>query len=119
MANIYFDVGNQYNHRPMGRSPEDGRHNGERFRLEFLIKFLNQLEQGQKIVLDFDNVSLAGSSFLEEAFGGLVRVHNFTPQQLSESIVIKHEPELNEVFKDRIEKYIKEAGQKRGWFLNA
>ena len=49
-----------------------------------------------------------GSSFLEEAFGGLVRCCGFEPNLLKERLVIKTEDSL---LSTEIWDYIEEAGQ--------
>ena len=55
---------------PGGRTPSDGPFSGEEFRENILIPIFNNNEE---VVIDFDGVRGYGSSFLEEAFGGLVR----------------------------------------------
>ena len=56
---------------PGGRTPDDGPNNGEKFRNLFLAPIF---ETNEKVKIDFDDVRGYGSSFLEEAFGGLVRI---------------------------------------------
>lgn len=55
---------------PGGRTPIDGPFSGEEFRENILIPIFNSNEE---VIIDFDGVRGYGSSFLEEAFGGLVR----------------------------------------------
>lgn len=55
---------------PAGRFPADGPFPGATFRDNFLIP---AIENNEKVVVDFAGTEMAGSSFLEEAFGGLVR----------------------------------------------
>lgn len=50
---------------------------------------------------------MAGSSFLEEAFGGLVRNREFTKEFLREVLIIRSP--RRPIIKDRIETYINEA----------
>ena len=50
---------------------------------------------------------MAGSSFLEEAFGGLVRKGKFSKDFLQKVLVIRSP--RRPIIKDRIETYIKEA----------
>lgn len=47
-----------------------GQNSGEKFRNAFLIP---ALKQNPNLTIDFDGVFGYGSSFLEEAFGGLAR----------------------------------------------
>jgi hypothetical protein len=68
---IIIDVAKNFSRTPFGRYPTDGEFSAERFREEVLIPALNKDDQ---IEIDFTKVALGvGSSFLEEAFGGLVR----------------------------------------------
>lgn len=56
---------------PAGRYKDDGPYSGELFREIYLAP---ALESGEAIVIDLDGARGYGSSFLEEAFGGLVRL---------------------------------------------
>lgn len=55
---------------PAGRYRDDGPFPGERFRDELLLP---AIKASDLVVVDLEGTELAGSSFLEEAFGGLVR----------------------------------------------
>ena len=55
----------------------EGKHSGEEFRDDRLNpRFLEAREQGRLLIVDLDGTSGYASSFLEEAFGGLVRLHS-------------------------------------------
>lgn len=56
---------------PAGRYKDDGPYSGELFREIYLAP---ALESDETIVIDLDGARGYGSSFLEEAFGGLVRL---------------------------------------------
>lgn len=55
---------------PAGRFSSDGPYPGAAFRDIFLLP---AIQSNEKVVVDFAGTEMAGSSFLEEAFGGLVR----------------------------------------------
>lgn len=57
---------------PFGRYRSDGANSGERFRDDFLVPALRRESGDLEIIVD--GAIGMGSSFLEEAFGGLVRV---------------------------------------------
>ncbi|MGN7611831.1 STAS-like domain-containing protein [Magnetococcales bacterium HHB-1] len=98
-----IDVAKDFYRGPSGRYPVDGEYNGERFREEILKP---SLEESDKVCVDFTHAKTPGSSFLEEAFGGLVRKGYFTAEALRERLEI-HAPKN---FLDRlIFKYINEA----------
>ena len=59
---------------PAGRYTTDGDDSGERFREDFLVPALKNGE----VIVDLDGAMGYGSSFLEEAFGGVLRTHKDT-----------------------------------------
>lgn len=63
---------------PGPRYINEGLHSGEAFREEILKqKMTLAIENKEKLVVDLDNTSGYGTSFLEEAFGGLIRHNGF------------------------------------------
>lgn len=78
-----ISIARDFSKEPAGRYPEDGPNNGERFRLEYLVP---QLAKVARLSIELDGTEGYGSSFLEEAFGGLVREHGFTADELRERI---------------------------------
>lgn len=67
---VEIDVGKDFSRYPAGRFSADGPFSGEKFRNDFLLP---KLMGGISIRLYLDNTAGYGSSFLEEAFGGLIR----------------------------------------------
>lgn len=80
---VNIDIGANFSRYPAGRTPSDGRYSGEAFRERFLK---NNLAEGNRIIIVLDNALSYGSSFLEEAFGGLVRKYKYSAQVLKDSI---------------------------------
>ena len=70
MADTTIHIAQDYTHFPIGRFRRHGIGSGEQFREEFLIP---ALKNGKSISVVLDGTSGYPSSFLEEAFGGLVR----------------------------------------------
>ena len=66
-----ISIAKDFSRYPAGRFLTDGPFSGERFRTEFLVP---NLESGTEVLVDLDGVAGYGSSFLEEAFGGAIRV---------------------------------------------
>ncbi|WP_446830176.1 STAS-like domain-containing protein [Candidatus Foliamicus sp.] len=58
---------------PAGRFRQDGKYNGTEFRDTHLVPRLRDLTGSDRLEVSLDGVAGVGSSFLEEAFGGLVR----------------------------------------------
>ena len=70
IALIKINIGKEFNKYPVGRYLKDGDANGEKFRTEMLEPALRNASQ---VDVYLDDAFGYGSSFLEEAFGGLVR----------------------------------------------
>jgi hypothetical protein len=79
MTSNAINVGRDFSRYPAGRYKSDGPYNGEKFREEFLLPALRG--GAEKVVVEFNDARGYGSSFLEEAFGGLVRA-GFDAQDL-------------------------------------
>ena len=97
-------IAKQFSEEPAGRFPTDGQHSGERFREELLIP---ALREAKRVILDLDGAEGYGSSFLEEAFGGLVRLAGFESADLLMRLefVSNEDPSLEAEIKE----YISEA----------
>ncbi|MEQ1933888.1 MAG: STAS-like domain-containing protein [Fimbriimonadaceae bacterium] len=82
-----IDIGTEFSRTPLGRyHPKDGPNSGERFRREFLTP---ALRSNPVVIVRIDQVEGYGSSFLEEAFGGLVRKEGFTSSDLKSKLQIE------------------------------
>lgn len=104
-----IDIGKDFSDTPLGRYPEDGPFSGERFREEFLCPALK--EHGSATVV-IDGTEGYGSSFLDEAFGGLVRKGYYTAQQLKKILKIECNDADYSIYRDLVWKYINEARAK-------
>ena len=70
MDTTRISVAEDFSPFPAGRTDADGPYNGTKFREKFLFP---ALQEGKHVIVIFDGVEGWGSSFLEEAFGGLLR----------------------------------------------
>jgi hypothetical protein len=107
MEPYIIDVGRTFSPFPYGRYPKHGPYNGEVFRDQFLLPKLKELP-GHPIVVDFTNVQVKpGSSFLEETFGGLVRLRKCKPADLLPIISVRGfaDPNMDQI----IQHYISDA----------
>jgi hypothetical protein len=104
IATTIIDIGKDFSRYPAGRYETDGPFNGELFRAKFLVPVLNN---NKRITIELDGTAGYGSSFLEEAFGGLVRL-GYSSRQIKTAITLHSEdPSLLE----EIEEYILDAEQ--------
>jgi predicted oxidoreductase len=85
MKKSIISVAQQFSRFPAGRVRTDGDFSGERFREEFIVPAL--VDQG-RVSIELDGAAGYGSSFLEEAFGGLVRHNKFTEHELRERLTL-------------------------------
>lgn len=101
-----ISIAQDFSSSPSGRFPEDGPFSGARFRDELLVPALKK-NGGVEVILD--GVSGFGSSFLEEAFGGLVRIHHFAKDFLGANLHIKFDDPALVFYADSIADFINEA----------
>lgn len=71
MEQKVINIERQFSRYPAGRYLSDGPYSGEKFRTDFLIPAMEA--DKERFVVELDGARGYGSSFLEEAFGGLVR----------------------------------------------
>ncbi|WP_272677190.1 STAS-like domain-containing protein [Providencia sp. PROV160] len=94
---------------PLGRYEGDSSSSGEVFRKNWLLPALNKNDENIVVYLDGAKVAI-GSSFLEEAFGGLIRHENFTLNELNSRLSIDT---TNDMYKVLISKYLNTAEEVR------
>lgn len=111
MAEI--NIGKDFNDHPIGRFYSDGEGSGEQFREEVLLKTLKGLRAGEKIniILD-DGVEGYGSSFLVEAFAGLVKFGHIKKNDLLDILTFTYKDEDFSFYEEKIYQYIEQAKYK-------
>ncbi|WP_306047624.1 STAS-like domain-containing protein [Nioella sp. MMSF_3534] len=102
-------VARDFNRYPGGRYPRHGKGNGEDFRKNHLLPLLES-DQAVEVVLD-DAAAGFPASFLEEAFGGLVR-EGLSLEKIRHLLTITAESEDSEVYRDEAWQYIAEAADR-------
>lgn len=107
-----IDIAERFSRHPAGRVASDGPDNGERFRNEILVPALNEameLDEDVRVIVDIDGCRSFGSSFLEEAFGGLARVPSFPFLKALEILRIRSQKPHLQIYKDAIVAYLDDA----------
>lgn len=89
MSSKQIKIPEDYTRFPAGRYISDGSFSGQRFRDELLIP---ALKGGETVEVYLDGTLGYGSSFLEEAFGGLVRA-GFDKQDLMGQLILVSDDE--------------------------
>ena len=103
-----ISIAKDFSKYPAGRFPEDGPYNGTTFREEMLVPRLNELTAPERLEVTLDGVAGVGSSFLEEAFGGLVR-SGMPKELLEERLIVSAKDETLRDFAKLAKRYIEEA----------
>lgn len=98
-------IASQFSSTPGGRFKRMGPSSGEEFR-ERLIQLL---DKNQNVTVILDGAEGYGSSFLEEAFGGLVRSKKFSKEDILKRLhIVAKTPEYKSYEQEAIS-YIKDA----------
>ncbi|MCV9908311.1 STAS-like domain-containing protein [Brucella sp. HL-2] len=106
---MMIDLAKDYSKYPAGRFHSDGTYNGEDFRKDILAPMLEKLKKAnieEKLIIDIDGVRVFGSSFIEEAFGGLIRLGHYTSQELQNLIEVRCTKPTLFFYQEMIEKII-------------
>lgn len=106
-----IDVAKEFSAFPIGRyTPRDGEYTGQSFREKVLAPALKSvLGSSELIYVDIDGLITLGSSFLEEAFGGLVRESGFRRGDVEKHVRIEFKDPSLKFYADEISRYIREA----------
>lgn len=84
----HISIADDFTRFPGGRYRKNGKGSGEEFRDRFLVPLLSH---GESAVIDLEGTSGYPPSFLEEAFGGLVRA-GFSAEELRSRIRLRAGP---------------------------
>ncbi|EYC51466.1 hypothetical protein AZ34_10535 [Hylemonella gracilis str. Niagara R] len=104
---LKLSVARDFSKNPAGRYRIDGPFSGEVFREEKILPLLKEAEQ---IEVDLDGTEGYGSSFLDEAFAGLLREHDFTEATFLAHVVLISEDDPSCI--DEILQYVKEEEER-------
>lgn len=97
-----INVVKDFSKHPYGRYPEDSEYCGANFRKNLLAPMLR--EHG-KVLVVLDGYNRYGRSFLDEAFGGLIREEGFSWEFLKDNLTYSHTlvKSIEAVIRERIE----------------
>ncbi len=103
---VTISVAKDFTRFPSGRYVRNGETSGEAFRQKFLEP---HLRDGQRVEVDLDGTVGYGSSFLEEAFGGLVRALRMPADSLLGMLKVVT---TDETLREEVTDYIREASRR-------
>jgi hypothetical protein len=95
---------------PGSRYSHEGDFSGQEFRENVLKPAVAKaIESSTKLLIDLDGTAGYATSFLEESFGGLIRVEGFTFESLIKVLEFKSEEEPYLI--DDVMSYIQDASE--------
>ncbi|WP_083800725.1 STAS-like domain-containing protein [Rhodobacter ferrooxidans] len=101
-----INIAKDYTRFPGGRYPEDGKGNGTSFRKKFLVPVM---KSGDHAVVILDGAAGYPSSFLDEAFAGLVRKEGFSAESVLKALRFQATDPGFSRFIEMIESYVRSA----------
>lgn len=107
MSEVRISLARDFSRHPGPRFIEQGPHSGEAFR-KLLLK---KLAGSDTALVDLDGTSGIGSSFIDEAFGGLVKREGWSVADVRRRIRVKSE--LDESYLLEFEDSLRNAGLSR------
>jgi hypothetical protein len=99
-----INIAKDFSPYPYGRHTQHSKTSGERFREDFLLPALKDYDE---VIINLDGTEGYGSSFLDEAFGNLVRVSKVAKDEALRKLkfISLNDPSLI----DEITMYIRQA----------
>jgi hypothetical protein len=114
---MLIDLAKTFSPYPSGRVIGDATFNGEKFRTEHLDAAIDAILASEQpyedLTVDIDGVRSFGSSFLEEAFGGLIRLTKHDPETVAKVLKIRCTQGHLKMYHDAIIGYIEDALKQR------
>ncbi len=105
-----YRIADEFSTTPGGRFRKHGPYSGEEFRDDVLGHLLGRaIGSDDKLVIVLDGTHGYGSSFLEEAFGGLIRRRLFGREQVKRHLELKALDPLYETYRLSANRYMDNA----------
>ncbi|MBE8158166.1 MAG: STAS-like domain-containing protein [Betaproteobacteria bacterium] len=103
-----ISIAEEFSDAPCGRYRKNGGASGEEFREVFLAPNLKKANPSDPLIIDLNGAAGYTPSFLEEAFGGLVRNHGYTAKELEKILKIDAKNGYK-LYRDVLWEFIREA----------
>lgn len=108
MQKIKINISRDFSPTPGPRYIHEGNFSGELFRKEILFNRVSEaLEQDIPFEVNLDGTAGYGTSFLEESFGGLIRIHKLSYEKIIQKMILISEEE--DYLIDDIKGYLNDA----------
>ena len=107
MRETTISVAKDFSPYPGPRYIRQGPYSGEKFRQ----KLVEALKKAETVVVDLDGTTGFGSSFLDEAFGGLVRSEGMARAEVQRRVKIKSDQDAS--YKAGVAEAIADSAERR------
>lgn len=112
MESIKLKISKEFGPTPGPRYKNEGDFSGEKFREDILSPLIKQaIREGKRLIVDLDGTAGYGTSFLEEAFGGLIREERMDVSKVISTLAYVSQEE--DYLIDDIKEYIEDAASQR------
>lgn len=112
MDNLNINIPKDFSRCPGARYRNEGDYSGEEFREEYLVPKLKEaIENGVRLEVILDGSSGYSTAFIEESFGGLIRINQFNLNDLRTHLIIISKED--ESYIEDINQYIENAWKNR------
>lgn len=109
---ITISIAKDFSRIPGARFPEEGDYSGQEFRNNVLLpKLKHAISAHEKLKVILDGTAGLGTSFLEESFGGLIRIDNISYSDIMNTIVLISDED--EDYIEEINQYLSEAYEQK------
>jgi hypothetical protein len=103
-------IADRFSRYPGGRYKGKSEFSGQEFRENILVPALSRVGKDyDKLIVELSGTAGYAMSFLEEAFGGLVRVHGYRPSELQAQLELRASDPRDTYFLQKALTFIKEA----------
>lgn len=107
---VEISIAEDFTRYPGGRYRRHGRGSGEEFRDDFLLPLLRV---GEHVTVNLDGTSGYPASFVEEAFGGLVRA-GIPLTSLKDQLLLQAKDPIYQVYVEQAWQYMHDAKPEAG-----
>ena len=109
---ITISIAKDFSRIPGARYPKEGDFSGQVFRTNVLCpRLLEALKNNEKLQVILDGTAGLGTSFLEEAFGGLIRHDHISYEDICRVLVLVSEEDGEYI--DEINEYLSAANEQK------
>ena len=109
---ITINIAKDFSRCPGARYKREGDFSGEEFREKLLVPALKEaIEMQKKLNIILDGSAGYSTAFIEESFGGLIRIDKFSIEELKNCLIITSKEDPSYI--DDINQYLENAWKNR------